>query len=382
MDKKHSPKRVLCIFSVYLRFLSKTRTRRVLDICKEFRTIILLPKGLYVEEQIQQNAEAIWRVPVLKGANVGCKIYNLFIITLYTLSCVVRNPGIDIIYTPPNLVILAGYMASKLFSKKWIVDLYDSPIPIVYPKGVAGFIYKQGVRLYKSLVNTADLVSVAIMPDAINWLKAKNVVHVTNGTDTSMYGKAAIPAPPGGKLTMAFLETSIVMSGIEYLFSAISMLVREGIVNMELVLIGFVDENGRMAALIDEHGVGDHVRYLGTMPSEDLPEKLQSVQIGVNPLPSGPHRDETYPIKIFEYMAAGLAIVSSDLRGTASVIKNNQTGLLVPPDNAEAFAHGLRKVITDREYREMLAQNAKQAALQYDWAGINRRIIERMKDLC
>lgn len=374
-------KGVLCVFSKDLRFLSKTETRRVLDFSAEFHTGLVIPRRAFVERAVMESLDSIWLVPTLREVNVFCKLINLMLILLWATAYLVRNRGTDIIYTPPNLVILAGYLCSRLFRIKWTLDLYDSPIPLTVRTGIEGVIYSTGVWLYKRMINRADLVSVGIMPESTSWLKAANIIYVTNGVDNSRYRNRQ-DLDTGGRVPVIFLETSMVRSGIEDLMSAIAMLVAQGITNMELVLIGFVDENGRIAGLVQEYGVADYVRYLGLVGSENLPEKLLAARIGVHPFPSGPHRDEIFPLKIFEYLAAGLAIVSYDLKGVAHVIKDGHNGVLVEPDNPEALARGLRKVITEAELRETISANALASAAQYDWDIINGRIIEGMKALC
>ncbi len=96
----------------------------------------------------------------------------------------------------------------------------------------------------------------------------------------------------------------------------------------------------------------------------------------------GPHRDETYPLKVFEYMAAGLAIVSSRLKGISEVITDGETGILVTPNDFSDFADGIKKIIENQELKEFLSKNARKKAILYDWGKINSTIIKEIEKIC
>ena len=83
----------------------------------------------------------------------------------------------------------------------------------------------------------------------------------------------------------------------------------------------------------------------------------------------------TSPIKLFEYMASGRAIVASDLPGFAEVITHEESALLVPPGDSEALAAAITRLRDDAPLREQLAAQAETLVrTHYTWKARAQRI--------
>ena len=75
-----------------------------------------------------------------------------------------------------------------------------------------------------------------------------------------------------------------------------------------------------------------------------------------------------WPIKLVEYMAAGLAIVASDLPVQAAVIRDSGTGLVVAADRAASHANAICALLADAEMWKQYSVNGKDAArTKYKW---------------
>jgi glycosyltransferase involved in cell wall biosynthesis len=75
---------------------------------------------------------------------------------------------------------------------------------------------------------------------------------------------------------------------------------------------------------------------------------------------------EGTPLALFEAMAAGKAIVSTSVDGCREVLRDGETGLLVPPKDAAALAGALERVIDGATLRKALGTRAREASQQYD----------------
>ena len=75
----------------------------------------------------------------------------------------------------------------------------------------------------------------------------------------------------------------------------------------------------------------------------------------------------TSPLKLFEYLAAGRAIVASDLPSIREILHNEADALLVPPGDASALAGAIRRLLDDPALAARLARAAFEAAPQYSW---------------
>ncbi|MGH8177786.1 MAG: glycosyltransferase family 4 protein, partial [Steroidobacter sp.] len=93
----------------------------------------------------------------------------------------------------------------------------------------------------------------------------------------------------------------------------------------------------------------------GYMAPSALPERIASFDVVLAPYQRkvavyGKSRDISAwmsPLKIFEYMAAGRAMIASDLPVLREVLANERNALLVPPDSVDAWTAALRRCITD-----------------------------------
>lgn len=100
-------------------------------------------------------------------------------------------------------------------------------------------------------------------------------------------------------------------------------------------------------------GVADRVRFLGER--DDVPELLASCDVFA--LPS---YYEGSPISVLEAMAAERAVVSSAIAGTNELIEDGDSGLLVPPGDADALAAALQRLLSDSELRSSLGRRARE----------------------
>ena len=85
----------------------------------------------------------------------------------------------------------------------------------------------------------------------------------------------------------------------------------------------------------------------------------------------------TSPIKLFQYMAAGVPIVASDLPSIREVL-DESNAILVQPDSPEALAEGVNKLLKDPQLGVRLAAKAKEDVKKYSWTNRAASIVEFM----
>jgi glycosyltransferase involved in cell wall biosynthesis len=109
-----------------------------------------------------------------------------------------------------------------------------------------------------------------------------------------------------------------------------------------------------------------------------VPELLQRARVLVLPNPpSAMSLRYTSPLKLFEYLAAGRAIVASDLPSIREVVHDGVEAVLVAPGDPDALARGIRRVLDDPDLADRLAGAAAALAPEYSWA----RRAERLEAL-
>ena len=160
--------------------------------------------------------------------------------------------------------------------------------------------------------------------------------------------------------------------GVETLVQAIKYL-DEG----ELHLVGGGDKQvQKMSQIALQMGVGARVFFHGQVSPRQVKEHLADAAVAVLPLT----RDMisahfTSPLKLFEYMAFRVPVVASDLPSIREILTHEVNAILVPPDNPEALARGIQRLLTDREMANRLAGKAHEDVLSYSWDRRAERLI-------
>jgi glycosyltransferase involved in cell wall biosynthesis len=109
----------------------------------------------------------------------------------------------------------------------------------------------------------------------------------------------------------------------------------------------------------------DRVTFLGRLEGPALFHEYAQAQIFC-----GLSRSEALGNVFLEAQAAGCAVVATNIGGIPEIVKNGETGLLVPPGEPEAAAQTLSKLLTEHELRHQLGYAGKHHARAYDWATI------------
>jgi glycosyltransferase involved in cell wall biosynthesis len=121
------------------------------------------------------------------------------------------------------------------------------------------------------------------------------------------------------------------------------------------VLVGLGPDRAALEAQARTLGIADRVRFLGYR--EDVPDLLASCDVFA--LPS---LEEGLPLAILEAMGAAKPVVASDIGGNDEAVARGDTGLLVPPDDPEALATGLRAVLGDPALARRLGEGGRERA--------------------
>jgi glycosyltransferase involved in cell wall biosynthesis len=147
----------------------------------------------------------------------------------------------------------------------------------------------------------------------------------------------------------------------------------------KLVLVGDGPNRQLIAKKGQQNGLQQSVIMTGAVAHADVPKTLSIADIAVVPAaPVQASRGGTgTPLKLFEYMAAGKAIVATALNQAAEVIQDGHNGLLVEAGDIDRFAEAILSLLNDPVERARLGQNARQHAVeQYSWEQYTRRLEE------
>jgi glycosyltransferase involved in cell wall biosynthesis len=147
--------------------------------------------------------------------------------------------------------------------------------------------------------------------------------------------------------------------------------------NAKLVLVG----DGQTRALVEQQvartGLQRAVIMTGAVQHDRMPAMLSMADLAVvpsAPVPAGGGGTGT-PLKLFEYMAAGKAIVATAVSQTTEVIRDGETGLLVEAGDVRGFADAMLNLLKDPDERSRLGRNARREAVEHhSWDQYSRRL--------
>lgn len=164
--------------------------------------------------------------------------------------------------------------------------------------------------------------------------------------------------------------------GIFDLVDAVSRLHDVGI-PVELELIGGGMEESAVRERVRALGAGDAIRVTGPLPHGEALRRVATSDVGVVPHHGTASWRATIPNKLFDYMAAGLPVVASDVPPVRRVVEQHDCGLLVPPGSPDALARSIARLQGDPGLRHRLGSRGRDAVRQeWNWESDRDRLLE------
>lgn len=228
---------------------------------------------------------------------------------------------------------------------------------------------------------------IAVSEEARRWQVenlAGDPVLIPNGVATGMYRHAKpITGVELSRPRIMFLgrfEES--RKGLSVLLEAMPTIVKH-FPQVELLIAGGGSVDNLVTRLRNvglSHAIGlgpsdANVRILGRVSDEDKARALSSSDIYIAPNTGG----ESFGIVLVEAMAAGAAVVASDIPAFAAVGQNGDCAKLFPNGDAEGLANAVCDLLDNPEERAALAQRGAQRSRDFDWQTVTDRVEEVYK---
>ncbi len=212
-------------------------------------------------------------------------------------------------------------------------------------------------------LSTAVLTNAGAVRDAVlaeNHFSPQKVRVIYNGVDLEKFNRGSRDRDwltSGGQRSK---EKWIVLvgnmlsdvKGHPWLIAAAPAITRE-FPETRFVLVGDGEKRKDFERQVAELGLDRHFLFLGRR--NDVPRILACCDIAV--LPS---RAEGLPNAVLEYLAAGLPTVASRVGGNVEILRDDKTGLLVPPEDSTALAEALLRLLRDPEFSVRLGKSGRE----------------------
>jgi glycosyltransferase involved in cell wall biosynthesis len=201
-------------------------------------------------------------------------------------------------------------------------------------------------------------------------------IHVVpNGVNPDRFPVQLEPTCPAatGTFTVGFVGTLKPWHGVRTLIEAFGRLHALD-PDVRLLLVGDGPERERLEADVSGRGLRGAVQFTGSVDAGDVPGLLASMDVAVAPYPKLGYFYFS-PLKVFEYMAAGCAVVASRIGQLKGLVEHEVSGLLCAPGDATDLAEALLRLRREPALRARLGKAARMKARQFHtWEATVRRV--------
>jgi glycosyltransferase involved in cell wall biosynthesis len=227
--------------------------------------------------------------------------------------------------------------------------------------------------------HTILAVSQAVADYVARFPGTSDRVHVIpNGVDPFRFPSAVYDRADGldGVFTVGFVGTLKPWHGLPILVDAFAELYAEN-PRMRMIVVGDGPWGAQLEERVSARGLTAVTRLTGAVAPQEIPALLAAMDAAVAPYSARP---DFYfsPLKVLEYMAAGLPVVASRIGQIEELIADGETGLLCEPDNPRSLADRLRLLRGSPTLRMTLGAAARAAVVKdHTWLEVTRRIFGR-----
>jgi glycosyltransferase involved in cell wall biosynthesis len=153
--------------------------------------------------------------------------------------------------------------------------------------------------------------------------------------------------------------------GIDNLIEALDLLIKDGLDNFRLVLIGDGKDLNYFKSKVMSLKADQYVIFTGLIPYDRVPSMISVADLAVIPFPDSEWWNYQSPMKIYEYLAMGIPILATDLPAHRNLSKSI---ILIEDNRPTTIANAIKSFSEmDKKTRDMLAENALLDSSMYTW---------------
>lgn len=141
-------------------------------------------------------------------------------------------------------------------------------------------------------------------------------------------------------------------------------------INATLCMVGPDNDGSLQMTKKYAEELGVEVKFTGLLSKQEWIELSEDYNIFINTT-----NFDNMPVSVIEAMALGLPVISSNVGGLPFLIEDETNGILVNPDNSEAFVSAVKKVVSNTENTHEMTLNARKKVENFDWEVVKRQWI-------
>ena len=285
----------------------------------------------------------------------------------------------DLIYERYNLYFLAGTWVARTHRAKLFLEV-NAPLAdergrfggLGLPwlaRAVERHVWRSAARVLAVTGVLRDIITAAGVP-------AQRIAVVPNGIDPAQFAGLPARAADSGAVVLGFVGFVRDWHGLDAVIAAMAAQ-RDG-PELRLVVVGDGPARPALEQQAASLGLGQRVTFTGLQPREAIPALVARFDIALQPLVV-PYAS---PLKIFEYMAAGRAIVAPEQPNIREVLRDGETAVLFLPKEPGAMWRAISRLAGDAVLRQRIGAAARDeiARRDYTWRGNAARVVAWAKE--
>ncbi len=221
-------------------------------------------------------------------------------------------------------------------------------------------------HIKKILVSSFDYAASSSLRSMVTH-HASRIMELPFGVDADFYSpgpkvkaRFAIPEDAPTVLFVGGLDRAHAFKGIGNLLEAVSQL--DG--KTHLLISGDGDLRQEYEAWARALGIDRRTHFMGRLDDAAVVDAMRSADVFAFPSTNGA---EAFGLVALEAQACGTPVVASDLPGLRTVVRQNETGVLVKPGSIPDLVQGLNRVLSDKAFRARLAAATIPHARKFSW---------------
>lgn len=341
--------------------------------------IHLLASNLEGDHRNLEHAEA-HPLPSVSRPEVAARELAALENNRHTYRILRRNEPFDLVYERFSLWSYGGMEYAR---KRGVPGFLEVNAPLIEEQARHRTLVNKGLaeQAARRAFRAAEKI-LAVSRQVAAWLEgyleeSKDVHVVPNGVDATRFCPGLIPAMPAGAgtFTLGFVGTLKPWHDLETLAAAFERLHQQN-ANTRLLVVGDGPRRSYLKERFKRSGIADSAHFVGAVPPADVPAWLASMDVALA-LYSDGERCYFSPLKVYEYMAAGLPVVASRSGQLQELIEDGKNGFLCAPGDTAAVVSALERLLENPHLRAAMGRFGRTLVCRHHtWDAVAARILE------
>jgi len=298
-----------------------------------------------------------------RARKIDADCYHFHDAELIPVALLLRLAGKAVVYDIHE--DLPRTVSYKPYVPKWFLEPLEKILEVAE---------SAAVRFFSGLIAATPEI-------ASRFLRANSLIAIVQNYPLIEEFPRTMSAEPQTPGYVTYVGQRITVArGAQEMVRAMSLLPAS--IDARLKLVGSVESERLLGDLTLIPGWAK-TDYLGPQDRAGVADVIQRAIAGLVVLHPEPNYINSYPVKLFEYMCAGIPVIASDFPIFRSIVECSQCGLLVDPLNPRELAAAIEYLTTHpAEAREMGARGRLAVETRYNWANEKEFLLDLYREVC